>query len=88
MHGQITSYPYLEDFESGDGGWTVDNPGSVSWELGAPTNAVINSADSGANAWVTSLAGTYAANENGAVVSPVFDFTSLTSPSVEGVKDY
>jgi gliding motility-associated-like protein len=80
---QITTYPYAEDFESGDGGWIVDaaNPGS--WALGTPAAAVINSADSGANAWATNLTGNYSANENGIVTSPVFDFASLTSPSIE-----
>jgi gliding motility-associated-like protein len=80
---QITTYPYLEDFESGDGGWVVDaaNPGS--WALGTPAATVINSADSGANAWVTNLTGDYVANENGIVTSPVFDLSSLVSPSIE-----
>ncbi|WP_028871894.1 gliding motility-associated C-terminal domain-containing protein [Psychroserpens burtonensis] len=80
---QITAYPYLEDFESGDGGWVVDaaNPGS--WALGTPAATVINSADSGANAWVTNLTGDYVANENGIVTSPVFDLSSLVSPSIE-----
>ncbi|WP_047548731.1 gliding motility-associated C-terminal domain-containing protein [Psychroserpens sp. Hel_I_66] len=80
---QITTYPYAEDFESGDGGWTVDaaNPGS--WALGTPAAAIINSADSGVNAWVTNLTGPYSASENGIVTSPVFDFSSLTAPSIE-----
>nr|WP_321221481.1 gliding motility-associated C-terminal domain-containing protein [uncultured Psychroserpens sp.] len=80
---QITTYPYLEDFESGDGGWVIDatNPGS--WALGTPAAAVINSADSGVNAWVTNLTGDYSANENGIVTSPVFDLSSLSSPSIE-----
>ncbi|MCK8480283.1 gliding motility-associated C-terminal domain-containing protein [Psychroserpens algicola] len=80
---QITSYPYLEDFESGDGGWVVDaaNPGS--WALGTPAATVINSADSGTNAWVTNLTGDYVANENGIVTSPVFDLSTLVAPSIE-----
>ncbi|WP_323787319.1 gliding motility-associated C-terminal domain-containing protein [Psychroserpens sp.] len=82
-NAQIVSYPYFEDFESGDGGWTVDNPAAGSWELGAPANTIINSADSGTNAWVTNLTGDYASNEDASVVSPVFDFTSLSAPSIE-----
>nr|WP_321233679.1 gliding motility-associated C-terminal domain-containing protein [uncultured Psychroserpens sp.] len=80
---QITSYPYVEDFESGDGGWVIDaaNPGT--WALGAPAAAVINSADSGANAWVTNLTGNYNTNENGIVTSPIFDLSTLVSPSIE-----
>jgi gliding motility-associated-like protein len=80
---QITTFPYLEDFESGDGGWVADNTVAGSWALGAPTGAVINSADSGANAWVTNLTGDYNTSENSFVVSPVFDLSSLVSPSIE-----
>ena len=83
VNAQITSYPYLEDFESGDGGWTVDGTNPGPWALGAPAATIINSADSGANAWVTNLTGDYATNENGFVISPVFDLSSLVSPSIE-----
>lgn len=81
VNAQITSYPYFEDFESGDGGWTVDGTGS--WELGTPANTIINSADSGTNAWVTNLTGDYNTGEDTSVVSPVFDLSSLTAPSIE-----
>jgi len=80
---QITSYPYLEDFESGDGGWVADNTTAGTWALGAPTGATINSADSGANAWVTNLAGEYNTSENSFVTSPVFDLSALNAPSIE-----
>ncbi len=80
---QITTYPYTEDFESGDGGWIVDTANPGSWALGTPAAAVINSADSGVNAWVTNLTGDYVANENGVVTSPVFDLSSLNAPSIE-----
>ncbi|SDR70502.1 gliding motility-associated C-terminal domain-containing protein [Formosa sp. Hel1_31_208] len=80
---QITSYPYLEDFESGDGGWLADNTNGGTWALGAPAAGVINSADSGSNAWVTNLTGNYNNNDDSFVVSPVFDLTSLAAPSIE-----
>ncbi|WP_431133316.1 gliding motility-associated C-terminal domain-containing protein [Psychroserpens mesophilus] len=83
INAQITNYPYFEDFESGDGGWTVDDPASGSWELGTPANTIINSADSGVNAWVTNLTGSYGTGEDAAVVSPVFDLSSLSAPSIE-----
>ena len=82
-NAQITSYPYFEDFESGDGGWVADNTTNGTWALGAPTNTIINSADSGANAWVTNLSGSYNASENSWVTSPVFDLSSLSAPSIE-----
>ncbi|WP_165569186.1 MULTISPECIES: T9SS type B sorting domain-containing protein [Mesoflavibacter] len=80
---QITSYPYSEDFESGDGGWTADNTNSGTWALGTPASAVINSAASGANSWVTNLTGNYNNGESSFVNSPIFDLTSLTNPSIE-----
>ena len=82
-NAQITSYPYFEDFESGDGGWVADNTTNGTWALGAPTGAIINSAASGSNAWVTNLSGNYNTNENSWVTSPVFDLSSLNAPSIE-----
>jgi len=81
MRAQITTYPYIEDFETGPAGWTLT--GTSSWELGAPTNTIINSAASGDSAWVTSLTASYNNNENGAVQSPVFDFSALNTPSIQ-----
>lgn len=72
----ITSLPYFQDFESGTGGWTVGG-GSITWELGLPTNAFIDTAYSGVNAWVTNLSGQYALNELSYVESPCFDFSGL-----------
>lgn len=79
----VTSFPYSEDFEGGAGGWIVANGTSVSWELGAPANTIINAAASGSNAWVTNLDGNYNASENSAVISPPFDFTGLADPTIE-----
>lgn len=72
----ITSLPYFEDFESGASGWTSGGD-SVTWELGLPTNAFIDIAYSGLNAWVTNLTGPYALNELSYVESPCFDFSTL-----------
>ncbi len=83
VHAQITTYPYQEDFESGDGGWTADNSSAGSWELGEPAADVINSADSGINAWVTNLTGNYNPDDSGIVNSPIFDFSSLNAPSIQ-----
>jgi len=82
IYAQITTYPYSEDFESGDGGWTVDNGANGTWALGAPTGAIINSAASGANAWVTNLSGNYNSTDNSSVTSPVFDLSALAAPSI------
>ncbi|MDG4716183.1 fibronectin type III domain-containing protein, partial [Winogradskyella marincola] len=83
LEAQITTFPYTEDFESGDGGWVADNTGNGTWALGTPAGAIINSAASGDNSWVTNLTGTYNVNEDSWVTSPVFDFSSLSAPSIE-----
>ena len=80
---KITTFPYTEDFESGPGDWTADNTTSGTWELGAPANTIINSADSGANAWVTNLDGSYNSSEDSFVISPPFDFSTLVAPIIE-----
>ncbi|MEQ8519562.1 MAG: T9SS type A sorting domain-containing protein [Cytophagales bacterium] len=78
----ISSFPYIEDFENGNGGWTTG--GSGTWSLGTPTKQVINSAASGANCFVTgSLGGQYGSNVNSFVESPEFDFTSLQQPVIQ-----
>ncbi len=78
----IGAFPYSQDFESGSGGWSTGGVRS-SWALGTPNKTIIQGAASGANAWVTSLTGTYGASENSFVVSPCFDFSALTLPVVE-----
>lgn len=71
----ITSFPYLEDFESGTGNWTAG--GSIStWEWGTPVGTKINSST---KAWVTNLSGNYSLSENGYIESPCFDLTSFTT---------
>ena len=79
----ITTFPYNENFEGGAAGWTIDNSTSGSWQLGNPTNTIINVADSGANAWVTNLTGDYNANETSYVISPPFNFSTLAAPVIE-----
>lgn len=79
----ISTYPYFQDFENGDGGWTAGGV-AYSWQLGTPSGKLeINSAASGLNAWVTSLNYEYFSNENGQVESPCFNMSSLLSPEIE-----
>ncbi len=80
-YGQIISYPYVEDFEFGPAGWSAQGT-TTTWALGSPAKSLINYAPSGTNAWVTNLSADYLNFENGWVESPVFDFSSLSSPSI------
>jgi hypothetical protein len=78
----ITTYPYIQDFENGDGGWKASGTNST-WALGTPAKNTIKGAASGANAWVTHLTGQYSANENSQVLGPCFNFSSLVDPAIE-----
>jgi hypothetical protein len=82
----FSGIPYYEDFESGQGGWTVDNATSGSWDFGTPANAVINSAASGDSAFVTNLSGPYNVNEDGNVTSPCLDISSANGSEVVSLK--
>lgn len=77
----IASFPYVQDFESGNGGWSAGGTNN-SWALGTPATGDISSAASGANAWVTALATNYNNSEASYVASPCFDFSSTIAPQV------
>lgn len=75
----ISSYPYLEGFETDEGGWYTGGQNS-SWQWGTPSKPVISKAANGTKAWVTSLTGTYQNREYSYLYSPCFDLSSLTQP--------
>ena len=75
----ITSFPYFEDFEQGDGYWYAEGINS-SWEYGTPTAPKISAAASGKNAWVTNLDGDYNDDELSYLYSPCFDISGLDTP--------
>lgn len=75
----ITSFPYLENFEAGDGNWFTDGLNS-SWQWGVPGANRIPRAASGKKAWTTNLSGNYNDNELSYLYSPCFDLTGITSP--------
>ncbi len=77
----LSSFPYVQDFESTPMWWYTEGNNS-SWELGSPAGAVINSAASPTNAWVTNLTGNHNV-ETSYLVSPCFDFTSIVTPRIE-----
>ncbi|MDW3650462.1 MAG: PKD domain-containing protein [Bacteroidia bacterium] len=71
----ISSFPYQENFEQGDGGWSIggENP---SWELAYPNATVMQGAASGVKAWVTNPDGVYNNLEKSYVSSPCFDLSN------------
>jgi hypothetical protein len=76
----IDRFPYSENFESGNGGWTVSIEGQKSsWALGQPSGTLLTSASSGENAWVTNLNGAYPEGELSYLLSPCMDFGNLNA---------
>jgi len=75
----ISSYPYLENFESGNGGY-FSGGYLDSWQYGVPASPNINRAASGTHAWKTNLTGNYNNFEKSYLYSPCFDLSSLTNP--------
>ena len=82
----INTFPYLEKFENGPGGWEAENGANGTWELATPAATTIVGAASGQNAWVTNATGNYNNSDNSSVVSPCFDFTSLSPGSWVAMK--
>lgn len=75
----ITGYPYLENFENGDGGYYADGFNS-SWQYGTPASIRVNKAASGTKAWKTNLTGRYNSLEKSFLYTPCFDISQLTNP--------
>jgi PKD repeat protein len=79
----VSTYPYLEDFEAGNGGWL---PGGVNstWAYGTPAKTTIIGAASGTKAYVTGGlgTGTYSNQDQSYVLGPCFDLSSLQNPWV------
>jgi hypothetical protein len=74
-----------ENFEAGDGGFTVVTTGGSAWQHGAPTTsnlgggAVTAGNGGSAKCWGTNLNGAYAAGTDTKLRSPVIDLTGAAS---------
>lgn len=88
---QITTFPYLEDFETGPA-WTAftaptsTNPASSDWAWGTPNHTyVIQTAGNGNKCWCAGgLTGAFYNNwQQSYVKSPVFNFTNLLYPHIK-----
>jgi Secretion system C-terminal sorting domain len=76
----ISQLPYFQNFENSEDTWSVyDTVGTSSWEYGTPNGLAFKGAFSGTKAWTTWKDSTYRSNEYGYLLSPCFDFTSLTA---------
>jgi len=79
----ISNFPYNENFEANEGSWTAGGTNS-DWAYGTPNKTLINSAASGTKCWVVGgLTGNFYNNgENSFLLSPCFNFSSLTNPQI------
>lgn len=79
----ITTYPYTQGFETAAGNWTSGGTGN-DWAWGSPSKAYITTAGGGTKCWVTGgLTGSFYNNgERSFVVSPCFDFSTLSNPVI------
>lgn len=79
----ISTYPYFEDFEQGQNGWTINNGANGTWAFGTPAKTVIIGAASGVNCFVNGgLTGDYNNTDNSYVEGPCFDFTNVCDPVI------
>ncbi|HVG12373.1 MAG TPA: hypothetical protein VM843_05175, partial [Flavisolibacter sp.] len=77
----ITSFPYLQNFEQGDGGFHADGV-NTSWEYGTPSSTKISGAASGSKAWKTRLSGNYNDAETSFLYTPCFNLSGLANPTL------
>jgi hypothetical protein len=77
----VSSFPYLEDFENGNGEWT--STGTI-WEHGIPTTTNFVNANTAChnNLIVSNLGGNYPNNAFETILSPFFDFSSFTADPI------
>ncbi len=74
----IQDYPYEEGFENGAAGWQAEGI----WELGQPTDFLLDRASQGSLAWGTDLDQDYPSYTEAKLISPVFDLSQLNYPVV------
>lgn len=86
----ISTFPYAEDFESGEGGWRAVGPDVPAiWEHGTPNATHISGAGSGSKAWVTQLNGDLKNSSQAFLMSPCFDFSALAvDPEITFLHSY
>lgn len=77
----ISRFPYLEDFENGQGGWYLTEPSPL-WVFGTPNTGKVKEAASGNNAWTTNLGGTRWSETISYLYSPCFAMSGMAQPAL------
>jgi hypothetical protein len=76
----IQTLPYQQGFENGKDTWAkIDTTGNSTWELATPRYRFIRGAVSGTRAWTTAADTSYRNSDLSYLLSPCFDFSSLTA---------
>lgn len=78
--GQITSFPYFENFNTAPANWTVTTVSGTAWEFGTPTAPGTIGAYSTPTCYGTDPDSGYRANTTSYLTSPRFDISTLTNP--------
>lgn len=79
----VNTFPYPQNFESNNGGWTTGGISS-DWQWGTPAKVRISNAGNGSKCWISGgLANsTYNGGEKSWIESPCYDLTNVQHPYV------
>lgn len=80
LKAQITSFPYVEQFNTTPVGWTFQTISGSPWAQGIPTITGSMGAYSAPGCVSTSLVNPYNYNTNSYIESPRFDISGLSNP--------
>ena len=83
----ISSFPYLQDFESNAGNFYTGGK-NVSWAYGLPNGFKIHTAASGTKAWKTGMNGIYNDEEMSYLYTPCFNVSGLSAPTLSFAMAY
>lgn len=77
----ITSFPYINNFES-DNGQFIESGINSSWQWGVPASNFLQDAASSAKIWKTNLTGYYNNGESSSIMSPCFNLGVTANPKL------
>lgn len=77
----VSVFPYLEDFENGQGGWYLTESSPL-WTFGTPNSGKVTEAASGSKAWTTNLGGARGGEAVSYLYSPCFTMNAMAQPSL------
>ncbi|CAN5616585.1 hypothetical protein BH11BAC2_BH11BAC2_20400 [soil metagenome] len=83
LSAQISSFPYQENWDVGNGGWAVTTTNGTAWELGTPVGGSTQPAYSAPNCWGTDLDSGYRAGTTTYLTSPQFLLNGMTNPTLQ-----